>query len=179
MREEGETPSRQIIGFVGATKAPYWIERTEAEQKASDLKAQHLPIGGRTPADFERGRLIKKYATMYQQATLNGEPTDEIMRNLHTDIAKGNLHMSDLLRFRQRITREPLINSVMNLPFRDVLQVWNVATAEEKKKLFPILNRKFYGLRSPEDRLLYSRKMKEIYNDMGNPEPRGLFSILE
>ena len=179
MREEGEAPAQQMVGFIGGTKAPYWIERSEAEQKASDLKAKHLPIGGRTPADFERGRLIKKYATMYQQATLNGESTGEIMRNLHTDIAKGNLHISDLLRFRQRITHEPLVNSVMNLPFRDILQVWNVSTAEEKKKIFPILNRKFYGLRSPEDRALYSRKMKEIYNDLGNPEPRGLFSILE
>lgn len=165
MREEGQPPVRQITGFLGATKAPYWIERSEAEQKASDLKAAHLVQGGREPADFERGRLLKKYATMYQEAALKGEPTDEIMRNLHTDIAKGNLHMADLLRFRQRIQREPLTQSVMNLPFKDVLQVWNVANTEEKKKLLPILNRKFYGLRSPEDRALYLQKMKQIQEE--------------
>jgi hypothetical protein len=166
MREEGEAPSRQIMGFVGGTKAPYWIERTTAEQTASDLKAAHLPVGGRSPEDFERGRLVKKYATMYQEASLKGESTNEIMRNLHTDIAKGTLRMQDLMRFRQRISREPLAQAVMNLPFKDVLQVWNVANTEERKKLFPILSRKFYNLRTPEDRSLYFTKMRQIQQEI-------------
>ena len=168
MRAEGQPPVRQITGFLGATKAPYWIERSEAEQKASYLKAAHLPQGGREPADFERGRLLKKYATQYQAAALKGEPTDEIMRDLHTDIAKGNLHMADLLRFRQRIQREPLVQSVQNLPFKDILQVWNVANGDEKKKLYPVLNRKFYGLRAPEDRAVYLQKMRQIQEEMKN-----------
>jgi hypothetical protein len=166
MREEGAGPSRQIMGFIGATKAPYWIERTNAEQKASDLKALHLPIGGRTPEDFAKGQLLKNYAKRYQAAANKGEPTDDVMRELHSDIAAGKLRMQDLMRFRQRISREPLVNSVMNLPFKDVLEVWNVASTEERKKLYPILNRKFYGLRSPEDRALYLPKIRQITEEM-------------
>jgi len=165
-REEGQPVSRQVAGFLGATKAPYWVERSEAEQRASDLKAAHLPIGGRTSADFERGNLLKNYAKRYQQATLRGEPTEEIVAGLHKDIREGKLHMEDLLRFRQRIRSEPLTQSVMNLPFRDILQVWSVASTEERKKLAPILMRKYSGLRSPEDRALYSPKMRQIQEEM-------------
>jgi hypothetical protein len=166
-REEGQPVSRQLMGFLGATKAPYWIERTDAEQKAADLKAAHLPIGGRTPADFERGNLLKNYAKRYQQASLKGEPTEDIVGELHKDIREGKLHMEDLLRFRQRIIqKEPLVQSVMNLPLRDILQVWSVASTEERKKLAPILMRKYGGLRSPEDRILYLPKIREIRQEM-------------
>ncbi len=165
-REEGQPVSRQVAGFLGATKAPYWIERSEAEQKASDLKAAHLPIGGRTSADFERGNLLKNYAKRYQQASLKGEDTGDIVSDLHKDIREGKLHMEDLLRFRQRIQKEPLTQSVMNLPLRDILQVWSVASMEERKKLAPILMRKYSGLRSPEDRALYLPKIREIKEEM-------------
>ncbi len=165
MKQEGEPPSRQLIGFFGATKAPYWIERTNAEQKASELKAAHLPVGGRTTKDFERGQLVRNYARRYQEATLKGDPTDEIMSQLHDDVKSGKLYMQDLLNFRRRISKEPLIESVMHLPFRDVLEVWNVASTEERKKLAPILNTKFYGLRSPEDRITYMPKIREIMRE--------------
>jgi hypothetical protein len=162
MRAEGETPSRQMAGFLGATKAPYWVERTDAEQKASELKAAHLPMGGRSPADFARGQLIKNYAKRYQEAVLKSEPTADIMTDMHKDISSGKLRMQDLITFRQRITKEPLVDSVAHLPFKDVLEVYRVASADEKKKLLPILNRKFAGIRSPEDRIAYMPKMREI-----------------
>jgi len=165
MKQEGESPSRQIAGFLGATKAPYWIERTEAEQKASELKAAHLPIGGRSPADFQRGQLLKNYAKQYQEAMLKGESTDQIVSDLHKDISSGKLRMQDLLRFQQRISKEPLVDAVSHLPFKDVLDVWNVASKDEKKKLLPVLQRKFYGLRSPEDRIQYGQKMRDIVQE--------------
>jgi hypothetical protein len=165
MRQEGETASRQVMGFLGATKAPYWIERTDAEQKASELKAAHLPIGGRSAEDFQRGQLLKNYAKQYQAATLKNESTEQIMTQIHSDIASGKLRMQDLLNFRQRVTHEPLTAAVMHLQFKDILEVWNVASGDEKKKLLPILSRKFQGLRSPEDRIRYLQKMKEIQEE--------------
>ena len=110
--------------------------------------------------------MLKNYARRYQEASLKGESTDEVMRELHSDIASGKLEMHDLLRFRQRIAKEPLTLSVMNLPFKDVLEVWNVASTDERKKLYPILSRKYYGLRSPEDRALYLSKIRQIAEEM-------------
>jgi hypothetical protein len=166
MRAEGETPTRQVAGFLGGTKAPYWVEKTAAEQKASELKAAHLPIGGRSPADFARGQLVKNYAKRYQEAVLKNEPTEDIMTEFHGDIAAGKLKLQDLLTFRSRISKEPLVDAVAHLPFKDVLEVFRVASSDEKKKLYPILNRKFYGIRSPEDRITYMPKMREVTEQM-------------
>ncbi len=74
--------------------------------------------------------------------------------------------MQDMLRFRQRISKESLTDAVMHLPFKDVLEVWNVASTEERRRLMPILNRKFYGLRSPEDRISYMPKMRQIMQEV-------------
>lgn len=162
MKEEGETPFKQALGFLGGTKAPYWIERTDAEMKASELKAGHLPVAGRTPADFERGRRLKMYARQFQEAQLKGEDTSGIMDQFNSDIQEGKLYHSDTLRFRERIRYEPLVSSVQHLPFRDVLEVWKVSTDEEKAKLYPILMKKYGGLRNVEDRALYFPKIQEV-----------------
>jgi hypothetical protein len=182
-QQEGEPGTRQVIGFLGGTKAPYWIERTDAEQKASELKAAHLPIGGRSTKDFQRGQLLKNYTRRYQDAVLKGESTQELLSQMHVDIRTGKLYMSDLLRFRDRIRKEPLIYSIEHLPIRDALEVWSVASEKEKGALAPILVRKYMGLRSPEDKILYMPKIQQILQEMKGgyappQQPGRQFSIL-
>lgn len=161
-REEGQPLAKQLTGFLGFTKAPYWIQKSPAQQLATELAGAKIPARGMTKAERGRTDLIKKYARDYQKAMREGGSPEEIFSNIREDLQSGKLTQRDLLRFRQRIIHEPLEQSILRLTLKEALRVWEKATDEEKARIAPYVLRKFRSTQSPEEREAALPKAQEI-----------------
>jgi hypothetical protein len=166
MREKGQPFEKEITGFLGATKAPYWIEKSEAQQLATQLSSEKIPTIGMTKADRARTDLIKRYVREYQKAQRKGESVDDILSNIQNDLRSGKLFHRDLLRFKQRIVHESLEQSILRLSLKEALGVWERATDEEKKRIAPYVLRKFRTAQSKEEKEILLPKVQEIAREM-------------
>ncbi len=165
-REEGQPLGKQLTGFLGFTKAPYWVQASEAQQLATKLAAAKIPGGGMTKADRARTDLIKNYAREYQKAQKAGESVDDVISKVQSDVRSGKLTQRDLSRFRQRITHEPLEQSILRLSLKEALRVWEKSTPEEKAKIAPFVLRKFRSSTMPEEKEAALPKIQEIAEGM-------------
>lgn len=170
MKSKGETPMKQGAGFLGFTKAPYYIEQSKAQQLAYDLMGEYLPEKPRTKQEFERAKKIKDYSDQFKVAIRRNDETKktEIINGLQADTVSGKLYMSDIDKFVRKIGGEPLENTVKKLQLKDAMQVWNVASPEEKEKLTLIMADKIIGLASdhPEEYQHLAPRIEAILNEI-------------
>jgi hypothetical protein len=166
MSEEGQGTARSITGFLGGTKAPYWIEKSPAQQLATEIAAEKLPTGGRSKAEFERYKLLKQKSKEFLDAQRSGAPTKPIMDSVASAVKAGKLQSSDVKKFQRRITNEPLEQTVGHLSLTESLRIWEKANQEEKKKIGPTIFRHFWNSRSPEERSKALPKLEEIRREL-------------
>jgi hypothetical protein len=135
LREKGEPIERAIIGNLGFTAAPFYIEQTKAEQLAGDLMQDHMQIGVKTKAEFEKTKLIKSYAREIQK-TMRDDPSKlgGIIKRMAEDVKIGKLIVTDADRISRRL-RQPLEGKVNLFRLQEALKVWEVSSPEEKVRL--------------------------------------------
>jgi len=139
LREKGEPIERAIIGNLGFTAAPFYIEQTEAEQTAGDYMQGHMQVGARTKGEFEKTKLIKSYAKEIQK-TMRDNPSGmaDLVKRMVGDVKIGKLQVNDADRISQRL-KQPLEGKVNRLPLEEALKVWRVGSPEEKIRLRVII----------------------------------------
>ena len=166
MREKGEPVGKQAMGFAGFTKAPYYIEQSEAQQKAYDLMGEAMPQRARTKEEFARASLVKQYANEYKQAMKKNDRNaeGEITERMSADAKAGKLNYADIDRFVKKVAAEPLASTVGRLDVRDALQVWKVATPPEKRQLAGVMAEKVIGLadRRPDEYMKMAPKINGL-----------------
>lgn len=150
LRDEGVPAQKQALSFLGFTKAPFYIELSPAEQKAGELVQQYMIAKPRTPEEFERTRLVKKYSREILRALKEGTPIDPHVNSIASDLQAGKLLERDVDRIGARM-REPIVGKTKRLPLADAFLVWDLANDEEKEKLKPIMADKI--VRAPDDTL--------------------------
>lgn len=133
MKATDEPLGKSVMGFLGFTKAPFYIEQSAAEQLASKLLSEHLPIEPLTKESFARNQLIKKYAIAMNRSIKNHTPMDETVKNVVTDVRENRLHLEDVKKIQARL-REPLEGKVQKLPLKDSLAVWGEMNEAEKAR---------------------------------------------
>ncbi len=139
LHEQGLPTERAIIANFGFTKAPFYIEQSEAEQKAGELVQGYMMQRPKTKEEFARAQVRKEYAKKIQK-TLRDKPQelDVIIKEMAKDIENHKLSMNDIDGIKNRL-RTPLEGKFGRLTLHDQFLVWDICSREEKTKLKNIL----------------------------------------
>jgi hypothetical protein len=171
MKEKAEPMEKKTMGFLGFTKAPFYIEQTPAQQKAYELMGQMMPSKPRTKEEFERSKLIK---TMSEEFKIAGKKGDQAAQQAVIDkftegAMAGKLSESDINRLVRRIGGEPLESTFKRLTdLRDAMQVWNLTNDKEKELLAQDMATKIfdYADKHPQEYQKYSAKIEKIITEI-------------
>jgi hypothetical protein len=172
MREKGEPIKTQAAGFLGFTKAPYYIEQTPAHQMANEMISEMMPQGAQSKEDVARRKIVKQYANMYMKAIHAKDDTKqvEVMKGISDDVFSGKIHMDDVDKFVRKLQLEPFDAAVKKISAKDSFKIWKVADNKEKMTMIPLMMDKFDHLadRSPEDYQLLAPKIEAWFKEAQN-----------
>jgi hypothetical protein len=124
--EMGQSPISAAKSFVGLTPAPSTINMTAAEQLASEIAREKVPVGARTHEQVEKSRLKHDLARKFAAGDTDAIPTALQADQISKDDAKAILKESQ---------QKPLQVQVARLDAKQALQVWMVATPEERASI--------------------------------------------
>lgn len=124
----------KVQRFVGVTPAPAAIEKSKAERLASELATQHIPAGSRTHGAADRRDAERTIARLARA----GKDYSTQARDY---VQSGVLNAKDVHAAAMRSQAAPLLRTARSLPLEDLLQVWKVATSEERDDLRVLLRR--------------------------------------
>jgi hypothetical protein len=164
--ERGLTPEGVLMPAVGIMPAPAYFSQSKATQKALEFGALKMPTGGRTQEEYERNKLLNGHIKRYLSAMAKGEPVEEVLNKLGEDVQAGKLKQQDVMKFKTKIKGQSLESSVSRLSIDQAMSVWRVATDEEKRKIVPLIFKKFRNLKDPRDKQEYASEMEKISNDL-------------
>lgn len=133
-REMQNPPIDQAQRFIGITPAPSAIEKTKAERLASELSREHIPAGSRTHGEAARRDAESTIARLARA----GKDYSTQARDY---VQSGVLTAKDAHAAAIRSQASPLLKTSRSLPLEDLLDVWKVATPEERTELRPLLAR--------------------------------------
>jgi hypothetical protein len=168
LSEESPTsPLRAVGPFLGVMPAPAYFSQSGALQKALELGAARMPAGGRTQEEYERNRLLNTHIKKYMAAVPKGEAAVEgALSEFTKDVQEGKLKQQDVMKFKERLRHDSLESSVTRLSIKEAMSVWKLASNDEKRKIVPIIFKKFRNLRDPRDKQEYAADMEKISGDL-------------
>ncbi len=121
-----------LLASVGVHTAP---AKTKAERLASDLAREKVPLGVEKPGQRERLQLRAKLTRK-----LRKDPGDlEARKEKATARREGLLTERDIKTIQRNIKQSRLQVSAKRLGITEILDVWDVASSEEKRELRSIL----------------------------------------
>lgn len=148
----GATGPRAAAGFMGFTKAPYYISYTPAEKEAYKLIRDQQPVGGRTEQEFERGvnERIAVDAIKRKEMTLSEAIKNGMVARRRVDIVG------------RRLSQTPLQHAVKSLNGKGVFKVWLKASPAERKDINGLVKTTIANsqILSTEEKKSYFAQMK-------------------
>lgn len=131
--------AKSLLPLIGVTTARKDITSTDAENKAAELLRDRMPQGSRTQEEADKSALIRDIADRIRAKDSSGR----------TDLAKavkdGSFTEADIENVKNHIRYHGLDRAVRSMEFMDSMEVWKVATPEERRHLGPLM---FEKLRS-------------------------------
>jgi DNA polymerase III subunit beta len=128
-RSEGRSPQAQILGGLGFTKAPAYIEQSPAEQRAHELAFSHVDPAARTSQEAEHSRLKSQLATQLYRGV---DVSDKIVQN----IQEGKLTQRDATDIQRMAQQAPLTRAMSRITSpNELLDVWEKADDPEKQEI--------------------------------------------
>ena len=117
------------MGSLGFTKAPAYIEQSDAEQVARQLTLDQLPRGARTSQEAEHSRLKSQMATQYHRGI-------DVTLKIEQAIQEGKLTQRDLTDIQRMAQQSPLTRAMSRITKPDdLLDVWEKTTDQEKQEI--------------------------------------------
>ena len=168
--QQGGSGAARVAGYLGFTKAPRYIEQTDAEQLASEYAAQQRETGARTARQAEAAQAISGIRNLYRRRV---NPQPEIQDALH----KGLIAARDVPKIRMQARRPPLAVAIGRLSMPEMLNVYNVATPDERKQITTTVRRKVIAARvQPKEWTPTAQKLAVKYFGIRPVMPRPAFS---
>lgn len=151
----------KYAGFVGLTKAPSWLEETKAQQVASDIILSSLPTKGRTAEQYESSQIAKQVVAGLR-STDNAQRTKSIALG-NQALRDGRITPRQWENIHVQARTDPLVWEIRNMTGEQVLKVWEVTTAEEKKRIRPFVIDKVMSDShiTPEQKKAYAQEFKQ------------------
>jgi GGDEF domain-containing protein/uncharacterized protein (UPF0147 family) len=161
---------RSLLGtaesMIGLVPAPSSLMQSKAERMAHEDVIRQMPQGPRTREQFEHSTLIRNYENRLR----SGEMT---LHDLRGEVAAGRITGHDAERVSKSMQSNPLGQDFARLSLGDALDVWNAASAEERKQLRSLLVRKQSQLEKmpAEKRRVFEKRMREALYAARPSEP--------
>lgn len=129
LSEEGASPIKKALPFIGITQAPSSVGLSKAEQLAQDLMRDKMPVGSRTTEEAARS---KEKADL-SKALRQKQPA--AMKDIEKRVQAGTLNADDAKAIIQRSQTTAFESQVKHLDAADAIKVWQVATPAERQKI--------------------------------------------
>lgn len=138
----GATGVRAGAGFLGFTKAPYYMSYSPAEQEAFEVIRAKMPIGARTREVYQRG--------VNERIAVDAIKRHEM--TLTEAIQKGLIKPNRRAVVGRRIQEPPLIHAVKSpsLTPDEALRIFQKANQKERESLDPIIRKKIRNSKTLE-----------------------------
>jgi hypothetical protein len=160
METLSKTPQKIFAPQIGIMPATSTFTSTEFEKFAYGLKDQT----SKTKEDYDRVQVRNQLELEVRR----GDPgvRDKIQKAVDNHL----IHKSDIHKIMIGSKKDKTLNMVIGISFKDLVYgLQNHANAEEKRKLFPILIKKFRSSMpdlTPEERVHYKKVIFEIRNTL-------------
>ena len=102
----------------------------------------------------------------------NGDPTAQ--QELQTKFAQGALSPDDVKSIQAGAQGTRLTGTVGRLPMSDVLDVWNLATNDERKRMLPTVVKKMAAFRKTEYQKLTPAERNQMDTRLAKVTPEML-----
>lgn len=150
LHDQGASPSKLVLPFVGITPAAAYIDKSPAELKAEDLYRDTLPAGARTSEEMaksnSRGLLMNK---LRKVDPIDGKtPEDRLDRSrkmgdlLRMAIADKTIQPKDVNTMIRDMRFTPLQRQFHRLGYEAAVKVWELATPAQKQEIKPMFTLK-------------------------------------
>jgi hypothetical protein len=154
LASQGASTAKQVLPFFGLTPANAWIDKSDAELKASELNQDNMGSETRTSADADKAQ---KKSQVEQQLEANdpmkGGDTTKFSQILRSAVQDGTIPREDVARTLKTIRKTPLERQFEPLHYDQAVQVWNLATRQEKEKLLPLFRAKLEKAREDGEKV--------------------------
>ena len=157
-------PGDIIAGQLGFTQAPAFIQHSDALNKAREYGQENRPSGTKTKQQAEKSQAMHTIEDMYRSKKVDKDAIAAFKK-------AGIISEVDLLRARLYARSEPLTAAVSSLHSDQALNVYVLATPEEKKALRPLIElkqREINNDTAPDQR----DALKKAYREALHPTPR-------
>lgn len=135
MKEQGAPEGIQKLGYLGFTKAPAYIEQSDAMQLALEYNRQNIPQGSRTSAQADHSRTVR----MLTKGLRAGRDVSGQIEDLYQ---AGKLSDTDLSRIQRESGMTDLETAITPLSIDKAVRVYQAATPQEQEELSDILTGK-------------------------------------
>jgi len=133
-REKGMSVGKSLMAPFGFPPAPQYITKSAAEKKATDFVVRKLPQGSRTKQEFKEAQERKDIRRSLKKGDRNklirAEREGRITERQKTTL-EADAKLTNLQRLFKRLALE------------DAVEVYRVATKEERRKLYKVLRKKY------------------------------------
>ena len=137
IKDKEETGYGKYLNLIGITDAPYNLNMTRAEELSYDIRADKLPIGGRSPEEKDQSDLKRKLRDEYLKTGSSPE-VDQAKEDGLISKAEYN----KIIKSKENGEKPSIINAVTGLSNEDVLRVYQKGNEKEKDALREYLDAK-------------------------------------
>lgn len=131
--EQGGGAGEMLAAYFGIMPAPRHITETKAEKMAWDFVRESLPSAARTKEQFEKSR---------GRAELRKQVSGGDTTVLNQQLDAGKLNKREARDIYRRAQSTPLQNAIRNLTAEQGIQIWEVASKEERTQIKDSLDKK-------------------------------------
>ena len=152
--QTGATGARSAAGFMGFTKAPFYVSYSPAEKMAYEFIRAQAPVGSRTQSEFQRG-VNERIAV------------DSIKRgdmSLQEAVQQGLVQKQRRDRVRQRVKQTPLQHAVQSIHAEDSVKILSAANEAERRQIGHMVRQKILNSQVLDSKLRHQllKQVREL-----------------
>ena len=135
-QERGGSVAAMLAPLIGIMPAPASMNMTKAEKLASELVQGRMPQGTKTQEQFEKGQLIAHLTSLARR-----DPRQAI-QEINEAVQQRKISSIQTRHIAQNARMAPVQVAFKRLSLEEAQRVWEAATPEEKRLLYPLMIRK-------------------------------------
>ncbi len=135
-QERGGSAAAMLAPLIGIMPAPASMNMTKAEKLASELVQGRMPQGTKTKEQFEKGQLIAHLTSLARR-----DPRQAI-QEINEAVQQRKISNIQARHIAQNARIAPVQVAFKRLSLEEAQRVWEAATPEEKRLLYPLMIRK-------------------------------------
>jgi hypothetical protein len=143
LNQQGASPAKLALPFFGVTPAASWIDKSPAELKAQEINDENMPAGAKTQAEADKSQAkANLLRQLHATDPMSGGSSAKFGDLLHQATESGLIQRKDVQQIIARSRMTPLEREFHYIPYAKSVEVWNLASRQEKEKLLPMFREK-------------------------------------